>query len=165
MGARTGREFAQTTTKRAHGIGQKNPRYNRNGRDLYKGKKGPNRLPIWTAYSRVRGKIIAFVIGKEGNCATDLYRATKKLTGNIARIYTDGNSCYEEEFLRLGIGHLHEISLGKSETHMIESTNSSIRDNLARFNRRSKRYSKCTLMLRDTLELFFHHKNFNVNIK
>lgn len=33
-------------------------------------------------------------------------------------------------------------TMTKSETHLIESSNSSIRDNLARFNRKSKRFSK-----------------------
>ena len=36
------------------------------------------------------------------------------------------------------------------------STNSSIRDNLARFNRKTKRYSKSLLMLSISLDLFFN---------
>jgi len=44
----------------------------------------------------------------------------------------------------------------KSQTHLIESSNSSIRDNLARFNRRSKRFSKTLEMLTITLNLFLH---------
>ena len=44
----------------------------------------------------------------------------------------------------------------KAETHLIESANSSIRDNLARFNRRSKRASKSLAMLEATLTLFFN---------
>ena len=43
----------------------------------------------------------------------------------------------------------------KRETHLIESSNSSIRDNLARFNRRTKRFSKSLFALKDTLKLFF----------
>jgi IS1 family transposase len=86
------------------------------------------------------------------------------VVGNILHIYTDGNSCYGEEYKRYGIGHLHSIERGKSQTHLIESTNSSIRDNLARLNRRSKRYSKELWALRDTLELFIHHKQFVVRI-
>jgi len=53
---------------------------------------------------------------------------------------------------------MHSIEKGKSQTRLIESTNSSIRDNLARFNRRSKRYSKQYDMLDDTLLLFFNNK-------
>lgn len=44
----------------------------------------------------------------------------------------------------------------KAQTHLIESANSSIRDNLARFNRRSKRVSKSLEMLDNTLDLFFN---------
>lgn len=76
--------------------------------------------------------------------------------GNIAHIYTDGNSCYTEMFSEMGIGYKHSIERGKSQTFLVESSNSSIRDNLARFNRKSKRYSKCLDILDDTLFLFFH---------
>ncbi|MDR2243832.1 MAG: hypothetical protein LBE15_00270, partial [Burkholderiales bacterium] len=77
--------------------------------------------------------------------------------------YTDGNSCYSEMFARIGISELHRVAPGKSQTHLIESINSSIRDNLARFNRRSKRYSKSFEALNDTLLLFFHHKQYKIN--
>ena len=66
---------------------------------------------------------------------------------------------YKSAFEELGVSDLHSVASGKSETHLIESVNSSIRDNLARFNRKSKRYSKCEKMLRDTLLLFFHENN------
>jgi insertion element IS1 protein InsB len=49
-----------------------------------------------------------------------------------------------------------KLTITKAETHLIESSNSSIRDNLARFNRRTKRYSKSWEMLRITLTLFFN---------
>jgi insertion element IS1 protein InsB len=48
------------------------------------------------------------------------------------------------------------LTITKAQTHLIESSNSSIRDNLARFNRRTKRYSKSWEMLRITLTLFFN---------
>lgn len=94
-----------------------------------------------------------------------MYEKAKAVVGNIGHVYTDGNSCYAEEFKRYGINDIHSIENGKSQTHLIESTNSSIRDNLARFNRRSKRYSKRLDMLNDTLLLFFHAKNFHIKIK
>ena len=46
-------------------------------------------------------------------------------------------------------------TMTKRETHLIESSNSSIRDNLARFNRKSKRFSKSFSFLDFTLQLFF----------
>ena len=47
-------------------------------------------------------------------------------------------------------------TMTKRETHLIESSNSIIRDNLARFNRRTKRFSKSLLALNHTLKLFLY---------
>jgi insertion element IS1 protein InsB len=44
----------------------------------------------------------------------------------------------------------------KSETCLVESFNSSMRDMLARLNRRTKRFSKNLEMLRLTLVMFFN---------
>jgi IS1 family transposase len=68
-------------------------------------------------------------------------------------------------FAMLGISDMHSVAPGKSQTHLIEAVNSSIRDNLARFNRRSKRYSKSLEVLNDTLLLFFHQKQYKINIR
>ena len=84
----------------------------------------------------------------------------KALRPNIEHIYTDANSCYDVAFSRLNIPEPHTMT--KSQTHLIESSNSSIRDNLARFNRRTKRISKTFDMLRRTLDLFIH-RDFILN--
>ena len=97
-------------------------------------------MPVWLAYSRQRGKIVAHKIGKNSDCAIELYYATKKVVSNIKMIYTDSNSCYSQRFSDIGISEIHKDNPNKSQTHMIESINSSIRDNLARFCRRSKKY-------------------------
>jgi insertion element IS1 protein InsB len=83
-----------------------------------------------------------------------LYRKTKAAVPDVAAICTDANSCYDVAFARYGVPEPHVIT--KAETHLIESANSSIRDNLARFNRRTKRASKSWEMLERTLNLFFH---------
>jgi len=57
-------------------------------------------------------------------------------------------------FERYGVTEPHIVT--KAQTHLIESANSSIRDNLARFNRRTKRASKTLRMLDATLLLFFN---------
>ena len=82
------------------------------------------------------------------------------MTGKILQIYSDANSCYDIAFKKLGIREQHVMT--KRETHLIESSNSSIRDNLARFNRKTKRYSKSQEMLKISLELFFY-KDFILN--
>lgn len=81
----------------------------------------------------------------------------------VAGIYTDANSCYRLAFQRHGVTEPHYE--GKAETHLIESSNSSIRDNLARFNRRTKRYSKTLAMLNATLLLFFNQHLLPCNTK
>ena len=45
------------------------------------------------------------------------------------------------------------------------ASRSSIRDNLTRFSRRDKRYSKKLDMLNSTLLLYFHCKQFRITIK
>jgi IS1 family transposase len=56
----------------------------------------------------------------------------------------------------------HHIA-SKSETCLVESFNSSLRDILARLNRKTKRFSKCAEMLRLTL-LMFYNKNLSSSI-
>ena len=109
---------------------------------------------MWTAYSRNRNKIIAFVRGTGKRAAHRIYRRVKEITPNIAAIYTDANSCYDVVFTELGLSNIHTMT--KRETHLIESSNSSVRDNLARFNRKSKRFSKSWEMLYKSFDLFAH---------
>jgi hypothetical protein len=68
------------------------------------------------------------------------------------------------DVIEIGISHFHTVACGKSQTHMIESVNSSICDNLARFNRESKRFSKCQKMLEYVLSLFFKNKKYKNNL-
>ena len=86
---------------------------------------------------------------------TKYYRKVKKLRTNISHIYSDANSCYDIAFSEMKIPEQYTIT--KSETHLIESSNSSIRDNLARFSRKSKRFSKFLSFLDFTLQLFFYN--------
>jgi IS1 family transposase len=95
--------------------------------------------------------------------AIKLYFQTLKVVGKISHIFTDENSCYSVGFKAIGVSYSHTALPNKSETHMIEAVNSSIRDCLARFNRRSKRFSKSIEMLDNTLLLFFHVKTYAVN--
>ena len=88
---------------------------------------------------------------------------TKQVVPNIAAIFTDANSCYRLAFERHGVAEPHIQT--KAQTHLIEAANSSIRDNLARFNRRSKRHSKTVNMLNTTLTLFFNRHLIQCNTK
>jgi IS1 family transposase len=86
----------------------------------------------------------------------NLYHQVKAQRKQIEAISTDANSCDAVAFSRHQGPELHRMT--KAQTHLIESFNSSIRDNLARFNRRTKRFSKSWEMLKITLDLFFHYK-------
>ena len=108
---------------------------------------------IWTAYSRAQGRVVAFEIGDRGvNSALALLAKARQAAGPIGTICTDANRCYERALAHQPERHV----VSKAHTHLVESSNASIRDNLARFNRRSKRHSKCWRMLHVTLDLFFH---------
>lgn len=88
--------------------------------------------------------------------AITIYRLAREAVGEIAAIFTDANSCYALAFKRYGVAEPHTQT--KAETHLIESSNASIRDMLARFNRRTKRASKTLQMLEITLDMFFSRK-------
>jgi IS1 family transposase len=99
------------------------------------------------------------VIGDGLSAAKAIYRKVKRLRPNIKHFYSDANSCYDVVFKEMNIPEPHTMS--KAETHLIESSNSSIRDNLARFNRRSKRFSKSIKVLSYTLKLFLYRQLFS----
>jgi len=110
---------------------------------------------VWTAYSRRQKRVVAYHIGDKGvDSAMAIYRLAKQAVGRIEMIFTDANSCYALAFARYGVGEPHVQT--KAQTHLIESSNASIRDMLARFNRRSKRISKTQQMLDITLDMFFN---------
>ena len=88
-----------------------------------------------------------------------IYNLAKRAVGEIAAIFTDANSCYRLAFQRNGVPEPHTQT--KAQTHLIESSNSSIRDMLARFNRRTKRASKCPKMLEITLDIYLARKALN----
>ena len=99
--------------------------------------------------------MVAYHIGDKGVAsAITAYRLAEQAVGEIEAIFTDANSCYALAFKRHGVTPPHTET--KAQTHLIESSNSSIRDMLARFNRRSKRASKSLQMLDITLTLFFN---------
>lgn len=101
--------------------------------------------------------MVAYHIGDKGvDSAMAIYRLAKQAVGCIEAIFTDANSCYALAFERHGVPEPHTQT--KAQTHLIESSNSSIRDMLARFNRRSKRFSKTQQMLEITLDLCFNRK-------
>lgn len=70
----------------------------------------------------------------------EIYTYVKKTvqSGSVDCLYSDANSCYHVAFAEMKIPEKHTMT--KRETHLIESSHSSIRDNLARFNRKTKHF-------------------------
>jgi IS1 family transposase len=121
-----------------------------------------NKIPVWTAYSRGQKCVIAFEISNFGvKSAMRIYEKARRIVGKIKHIFTDANSCYGGAFKDIPESH----TMTKKETHLIESSNSSIRDNLARFNRRTKRYTKSLEILAITMDLFINRHIFELNYK
>ncbi|HJD55209.1 MAG TPA: hypothetical protein LFW21_00800 [Rickettsia endosymbiont of Pyrocoelia pectoralis] len=54
-----------------------------------------------------------------------------------------------------------EHTISKSETCFVEAKNSSYRENLARINRKTKKYSKCIFMLELSIYILIFFKTFN----
>jgi len=101
--------------------------------------------------------VVAYHIGDTGvRSAMAIYWLARQAVGEIEAIFSDANSCYHVAFKRYGVPEPHTQT--KAQTHLIESSNSSFRDMLARFNRRTKRASKTMRMLEVTLDIFLTRK-------
>ena len=100
---------------------------------------------------RNRLKTIAFTIGN-GDKSNFVRLAFKieKICKYIKYLCTDKYKAYT--YYKLAEKHIR----GKSETCLVESFNSSLRDMLARLNRKTKRFSKSLEMLRLSLVMFFN---------
>ncbi len=71
----------------------------------------------------------------------------------IALTASDSNPVYKQ--YRLAKTHVTD----KAETALVESYNGMMRHNLARFNRKTKRYSKALDMVFYSILLMFNYKN------
>jgi IS1 family transposase len=97
---------------------------------------------------RNRNEVVAHYIGNGTiGAARELYEQVKHHHIRIAA--TDGNYCYDKVILKY-VRHVAD----KAETCLVEAKNSSLRAMLARLNRRTKRYSKCPIMLRQALAMW-----------
>jgi IS1 family transposase len=107
---------------------------------------------------RNRFKTVAFKVG-DGDKSNFIALAMEieQICGKIKYLCTDNYEVY----CNYKLAQIHIRS--KSETCLVESFNSSLRDMLARLNRKTKRFSKCAEMLRLTLVMFFN-KTLSYNI-
>jgi insertion element IS1 protein InsB len=106
---------------------------------------------------RNRNKICDFEIG-DRSFAT-YYKLAERLEKayNIKHLCTDNYEAYR----KYRISEFHHTT--KAETSLVEAKNSSLRDNLARLNRRTKRISKSIEMLKNTILLFINKQILCIN--
>jgi insertion element IS1 protein InsB len=99
---------------------------------------------------RNRGKVIDFEVGDRSKSTyiTLALRIEEKYS--IQHLCTDDYAAYQSYKL----AEQHHTT--KAETSLVESFNSLLRHYLARFNRRTKRYSKSIRMIVASLTLFFN---------
>ena len=107
---------------------------------------------MWLAVDRNRNQIIDITVSKtrEKSVYVKMAQRLESKEYKVKILCTDGYEgygCY-----RLAECHL----VTKSETALVESKNSLIRHYLARFNRRTKRYSKAFDMIFWSLLVFFN---------
>ncbi len=96
--------------------------------------KKRNQRRVWTAFDRNRGRIPAVEVGEGTRKVVKNLLCTVELD-KIKIVCTDGNFRYNET-LRC-IHHIRHV-ISKSETCLVESFNSVLRQHLARLHRRTK---------------------------
>lgn len=121
--------------------------------------KKTDRIRVWLACDRARLCAVASEVG-QGDWVTGLKFWREKLSHyRVDLIATDDNPVYPC-FLPRNVPHI----VDKAETCYVESLNSSLRDNLARLNRRTKRYSKSKRMLQLSVLLWQFRKTLTLDI-
>ena len=113
--------------------------------------KKERRIYIWVAVDRNRNKVIDFEVSEDRG-----FRHYLVLGMRIKERYRVAISCSDhyEVYNKYHIGSKHICS--KAETSLVESFNARIRHYLARFNRRTLRYSKAIDMIQNSILLLFN---------
>ena len=110
---------------------------------------------MWLAVDRDRNKIVDIQVSKSREFS-DYYEMALRIEEiyKIEHLCTDGYDAYK----KYKISKYHHTT--KAETSLVESKNSLIRHYLARFIRRTKRYSKSLDMIKHSLFLLFNQNLF-----
>ena len=101
---------------------------------------------------RNRNQIIDIVVSRtrEKSVYVEMAQGLEEKGYKVAILCTDGYEAYG--YYRLAKQHV----ISKSETSLVESKNSLIRLNLARFNRRTRRFSKAFDMILASLLILIY---------
>ena len=113
---------------------------------------------MWLAVDRVRNKVVDFEV-TESRSADAFKPLAKRIKNNYnVDISTSGYYAVYNQYI---VGKQHVMT--KKETSLVESNNSLLRHYLARFNRKTKRYSKAIDMVENSILLLFN-KNILMSI-
>lgn len=107
---------------------------------------------MWLAVDRNRNKVIDITVSKTRDKMV-FVRIAQRLERRgykVKILCTDGYEGYK--YYRISTQHV----VSKSETSLVKSKNSLVRHYLARFNRKTKRYSKAIDMIMYSLFLLFY---------
>ncbi|WP_341788901.1 MULTISPECIES: IS1 family transposase [unclassified Rickettsia] len=120
--------------------------------------KKTNKVYVWLAVDRVRNQVVDFEVSKGRDISSYLPMALR-----LEENYEIDISCSDhyDVYGAYKIAKRHYFT--KKETALVESFNSLIRNYLARFNRKTKRYSKAIDMIYNSILLLFN-KNLLLSV-
>ena len=120
--------------------------------------KKTQKIYVWLAVDRQLGTIIDFEVTK-----TRKFSAYLPMAMRLESNYNIDITCSDhyDVYAKYRISRKHYMT--KAETSLVESKNSLIRHYLARFNRKTKRYSKAIDMIYNSLLMLFN-KNILMSI-
>jgi insertion element IS1 protein InsB len=107
------------------------------------------------AVARDTELIVGQAVSQERDMET--FQALADTLPAAQRSTSDGLAVYAE--LVWPEGGQHVLSVGKTETHTVESLNANLRTYLARLARSSRCFSRSLEVLRQTVRLFVYHYN------
>ena len=113
--------------------------------------KKQHKLWIWIAVSRKTRRILAIEIGSRGR------KTLRKLWARIRHLKPFAVATDKWKIYR-SIIPANLLVQTKKLTQTVESVNGQVRNYLARFNRKTKRYSKCPNMVEALLAILWHAK-------
>ena len=117
--------------------------------------KKQKKLWIWLAYSRARKRIIACEIGSRG------VKTLKKLWKKLA-LFKPDVVCTDNYKVYSRVIPNNILVQSKRYTHNIEAQNSSLRDFIKRYNRKTKAYSKASDMAELSVYIHFFYSTIFV---
>ena len=106
---------------------------------------------VWIAYSRSKQRVIACEVGSRS-------AATLKRLWDRIKLLKPAAVCTDEYKVYRNVIPANLLIQSKKYTHNVEAQNSSLRDFIKRFNRKTKAYSKSLDMIGFSVYIHFFYK-------